>query len=86
MVYFKIMDGDQITTVEAFEEPIYVHKQVDNEIVAICPRRKAEGILSLDRTQIYRLSGKESDSFKDCLVAVSIYEAEYSTIKMELDK
>lgn len=75
MIYIKITGGTEAVLLEAHADPQYVHLQ-SNGLVVRCNELYADGILSLDGSQIYQFSGKQILP-ETSLVATIISMSEY---------
>lgn len=84
MLFIKVMSDDQMTGLEAIEIPVYVKRQMRNNVIVRCSEPQAQGIVSLDEGSIYQLDGKVSlgDGFA---VAVPITMAEYDELALEVE-
>lgn len=78
MLCVKIMSGDTMIGLEAIDSPVYVMLQKNNVVVR-CLEPMAQGIVSLDGSEIYQLDGKTSlgDGYS---LAVPITLAEYDEL------
>lgn len=78
MLYVKIMSGDTMIGLEANDSPVYVKLQKNNVVVR-CLEPMAQGIVSLDGSEIYQLYDKASmgDGYS---LAVPITYAEYDEL------
>lgn len=78
MLCVKIMSGETMIGLEAIDSPVYVMLQKNN-IVVRCLEPMAQGIVSLDNSEIYQLEGKTSlgDGYS---LAVPITLAEYDEL------
>ena len=85
MFYYKITKNDEIVGVDAFYKPKYVYRQPSNGVVIICPKIKAQGIVSSDGTTIYQLADRDDIGIADAPVATRIYEPEYVSLKLDLE-
>ena len=85
MLYIKIMSNDgTIIGAEAHESPAYVNHPNKSKIPLRCSPIQAQGVLSLDVSQIYQLSGRP-EMPGDYLVAEEISGADYDNLIEELD-
>ncbi len=78
MIYLKILEGDDIS-LYAIEDPIYVLRQTNGQIVRCEGGKKVQGILSPDGSEIWQLPGRESLG-EDYPVAQEITMAEYDEL------
>lgn len=78
MLCVKIMSGETMIGLEAIDSPVYVMLQKNNVVVR-CLEPMAQGIVSLDGSEIYQLDGKTSlgDGYS---LAVPITLAEYDEL------
>lgn len=78
MLCVKVMSGDSMIGLEAIDSPVYVMLQKNNVVVR-CLEPVAQGIVSLDGSEIYQLDGKTSlgDGYS---LAVPITIAEYDEL------
>lgn len=74
------MDDDAIIYAEAQESPVYVCRQASNNMIIRCPDVHAQGILSLDGSEIYQLNGKPSLHDDNICTAYIITMTEYEDI------
>lgn len=84
MLYVKIMSGDTMIGLEAIDSPVYVKLQKNNVVVR-CLEPMAQGIVSLDGSEIYQLDGKTSlgDGYS---LAVPITLAEYDELAANYER
>ena len=75
MLYLRIVDSLGNETVEAHADPVYV--RMTKYGIYICEERDAQGVASLDGSEIYQLDGKPSLDLDNGLTAFTMYEAEY---------
>lgn len=80
MLYFKILKGDTVVTAEAHEKPVYICKQIQNNILVRCSEPHAQGILSLDGSTVYQLDGKTPLDLDHDLIAYETVMTEYEAI------
>lgn len=78
MLCVKIMSDETMIGLEAIDSPVYVMLQKNNVVVR-CLEPMAQGIVSLDGSEIYQLDGKTSlgDGYS---LAVPITLAEYDEL------
>lgn len=78
MLCVKVMSGDTMIGLEAIDSPVYVMLQ-KNQVIVRCLEPMAQGIVSLDGSEIYQLDGKSSlgDGYS---LAVPITLAEYDEL------
>lgn len=80
MIYIKILDGEGVLqSVEAIDTPIYAAKQRNGVIACHCPAHRAQGVLSVDNSEIYQLSDRDGLG-GDYLTAIIITKAEYDEL------
>ena len=84
MLCIKILRDSTVIGAEAHEFPVYVNYPYYSNIPLRCEEESAQGILSLDQSEIYHLVGKSSMP-GDHLEAEEITEAEYEYLVEELD-
>jgi len=85
MLYVKIIGSNgQIISAEEHAEPVFVCYQNRNGIIVRCSAGQAQGILSIDGTQIYFLRGHKQMP-GDYLVAEEISQADYEQLLTELE-
>lgn len=58
MLYVKILSGGEVIGAEALDTPAYVKYQTRNHVVVRCSELDAQGVLSKDGAEIYRLDGR----------------------------
>ncbi len=80
MHYFKIMQGNEVVTAEAHENPVYICRQAKNNILVRCPDVHAQGVLSLDGSTVYQLDGKTSLGLDNGYTAYPTVMTEYEEI------
>ena len=85
MLCIKIYGKDgSIISAEQLTDPVYVCYQTINKIVVRCSEVKAQGVLSLDGSQIYRLKDRPTMP-GSYLLAEEISQADYDNLILELD-
>ena len=85
MLYIKVMSHDgTIIGAEAHERPAYVNHPNNSKIPLRCSPVQAQGVLSLDVSQIYQLTGRPIMP-GGYLLAEEISGADYDNIIRELD-
>lgn len=85
MLCIKIFGKNgSIISAEQLTDPIYVCYQTINKIVVRCSEVKAQGVLSLDGSQIYKLKGRTTMP-GEYLLAEEISQADYDELIEELD-
>ena len=84
MLYIKILRDSTVIGVEAHEYPVYVNHPYYSNIPFRCEEEAAQGILSLNQSEIYHLVGRSSMP-GDFLEAETITEGEYEYLIEELD-
>ena len=84
MLCIKILRDSTVIGAEAHVFPVYVHHPYYSNIPLRCEEELAQGILSLDQSEIYHLVGRSSMP-GDYLEAEVITEAEYEYLVEELD-
>lgn len=84
MLCVKIMSGETMIGLEAIDSPVYVMLQKNNVVVR-CLEPMAQGIVSLDGSEIYQLDGKTSlgDGYS---LAVPITLAEYDELAANYER
>ena len=84
MLCVKIMSGETMIGLEAIDSPVYVMLQKNNVVVR-CLEPMAQGIVSLDGSEIYQLDGKTSlgDGYS---LAVPITIAEYDELAANYER
>lgn len=82
MRYFKVLLDETVLTAEAHDPPAFVKLQTKNNIKVRCSEHYAQGIISLDGSEVYQLPGKAAlpDVEK---IAVEITMTEYEEIISE---
>jgi len=80
MLYIKIKEGNTVVSAEAHEDPVYICRQLKNNILIRCSEIHAQGILSLDGSTVYQLDGKPSLNLDNDYTAYPIYMTEYDEI------
>lgn len=86
MIYIKVSAEDgTVTAIEAIENPIYVRWQESNETAVRCSEVKAQGVLSLDGSTTYQLSGKTAMP-NVTLTAILITMAEYDNLMLDYEE
>ena len=82
MRYYKVLLNETVLTAEAHEKPAFVKLQTKNNIKVRCSEHYAQGIISLDGSEVYQLPGKAAlpDVEK---IAVEITMTEYEEIISE---
>ena len=84
MLCIKILRDSTVIGAEAHEYPVYVNHPYYSNIPLRCEEELAQGILSLNQSEIYHLAGRSSMP-GDYLEAEIITEAEYEYLIEELD-
>ena len=84
MLCIKILRDSTVIGAEAHEYPVYVNHPYYSNIPLRCEEELAQGILSLNQSEIYHLAGRSSMP-GDHLEAEIITEAEYEYLIEELD-
>lgn len=85
MLCIKIFGKNgSIISAEQLTDPVYVCYQTINKIVVRCSEVKAQGVLSLDGSQIYKLKGRTTMP-GEYLLAEEISQADYDALIEELD-
>ena len=84
MLCIKILRDSTVIGAEAHEYPVYVNHPYYSNIPLRCEEELAQGILSLNQSEIYHLAGRSSMPGV-YLEAEIITEAEYEYLIEELD-
>ena len=86
MRYYKVIDDDNaVIALAEYEEPEYVYRQINGMIIT-CDLRDAQGILSMDRMEIYRFEGYTQLGDDAVGTAIEIEYSEYEELKSEYDE
>lgn len=83
MIYIKVSENDVVIAAEAHENPVYVRHQ-PNGVNVRCHEVKAEGILSVDGSEIYQIVGKPAMEGATKMAEV-ITTDEYLNLVVELE-
>jgi len=84
MLCIKILRDSTVIGAEAHEFPVYINHPYYSNIPLRCEEEAAQGILSLDQSEIYHLVGRSSMP-GDYLEAEIISKSEYEYLIEELD-
>ena len=60
MLYIKVLHNGTIIGAEAHEDPVYVNHPYYRETPVRCEKNEAQGVVSLDQSQIYHLLNRSS--------------------------
>lgn len=83
MIYIKVSENDVVIAAEAHENPVYVRHQ-PNGVNVRCHEVKAEGILSVDGSEIYQIVGRTAMEGATKMAEV-ITTDEYLNLVVELE-
>lgn len=85
MLCIKILGNDgSVISAEQLQDPVYVCYQTINKIAVRCSEVKAQGVLSADGSQIYRLNGRSAMP-GNYLMAEEISQSDYDALILELE-
>lgn len=85
MLCIKVIGKDgSVISAEQLQDPVYVCYQTINKIVIRCSEVKAQGVLSADGSQIYRLKDRPTMP-GNYLMAEEISQSDYDALILELE-